>query len=256
MEEIKVVFENLRIDNVVSILKYSTTKKKWRTENKQNHIIGISLGSTALHDFGYKKFVFSRNDIIFFNQKDDYTVESYNNEESFVIHFTTTEEIDTESFCLPVSNPDDIITLLNKSKLARDQNNELKLLSYVYSLCSEIQKVYNKTYHQTDSRILTAKEYMDKNYIDTNCLDNAIKISGLTSRRFGELFRINFNATPNRYILKRKIQHSKELLTTQTLSIGKIAELCGFSDVYYFSKVFKNETGISPSKYISSEKIK
>lgn len=247
-------FENLRIDKVVTIVKYSTTQKRWRAKNRNNHIIGISLGSCALHDFGYKKFVFSRNHIIFFNQKDNYSVESYNNEEAYVIHFTTTEPIDTESFCLPVSNPEEIISLLNKSKLAKEQNNELKLLSYVYALCDEFKKIYNKTYYPKDDRILKAKEYIDNNYEKENCLDNAVKITNLTPRRFGELFRTNFNTTPNRYIIKRKIQQAKELLTLQSLNIGQIAQICGFSDVYYFSKVFKRETGISPSKYTTIEK--
>ena len=247
-------FENLRISKVLSILKYSTTRKKWRVENRQNHIIGISLGSSALHDFGYKKFVLSRNCIFFFNQKDDYSVESYNNEYCFVAHFTTNEEIDTESFCMTISNPDDFITLLNKANLAKKQNDELKLLSNLYALCSEIKKCYEKTYHPADVRIINAKEYMDNNYKDKKCLENAVRISNLTPRRFGELFRITYNVTPNRYIVKRKIQHAKELLTTQTFSVGQIAELCGFSDVYYFSKSFKKETGISANKYTQNNR--
>ena len=245
-------FENLRIDKVFSTLKYSTTKKRWKAENRTSHIIGISLGSHALHDFGYKNFVLSRNSIFFFNQKDDYIVESYNSEESYSMHFSTTEEINTESFCIQLSTtPDEIISLLDKTKLAKEQNNELSLLSYTYALFGEFWKLYNKNYSTKDDRIVKAKEYIDNNYGKENCLENAVKISNLTPRRFGELFKTNFNETPNRYIVKRKIQHAKELLKLQSLNVGQIAQICGFSDVYYFSKVFKTETGISPSKYIS-----
>ena len=38
----------------------------------------------------------------------------------------------------------------------------------------------------------------------------------------------------------------------QDLSLGEIAELSGFSDRYYFSKLFKKETGITPSQYRAS----
>lgn len=33
------------------------------------------------------------------------------------------------------------------------------------------------------------------------------------------------------------------------LSVSQIADLCGFRDIYYFSKVFKNETGLTPLQW-------
>lgn len=39
------------------------------------------------------------------------------------------------------------------------------------------------------------------------------------------------------------------MLETKSLTVIEVSELCGFSDVYYFSKVFKQVCGISPSKW-------
>jgi len=55
--------------------------------------------------------------------------------------------------------------------------------------------------------------------------------------------------TPNRYLVTRKVEYAKKLLLSKELSVTAVAELCGFSDVYYFSKVFRKETGIAPSLY-------
>lgn len=92
---------------------------------------------------------------------------------------------------------------------------------------------------------------MDCHFFEKTCLCDAVKLSGLTSRRFGELFKSNFDMTPNRYIVTRKVERAKELLHTEGLSLCEVSAICGFSDVYYFSKTFKNETGVSPSRWKS-----
>ena len=50
-------------------------------------------------------------------------------------------------------------------------------------------------------------------------------------------------------IVNKKIQKAKELLADESLSIEQIAEQTGYNDYFYFTKVFKKNTGISPSKY-------
>ena len=82
---------------------------------------------------------------------------------------------------------------------------------------------------------------------------SAIAASGVTSRRFGELFRHAFATTPNRYLITRRIERAKELLAAEGVSVTEVAELCGFSDVYYFSKVFKRETGMAPVQWNGRE---
>jgi AraC-like DNA-binding protein len=60
------------------------------------------------------------------------------------------------------------------------------------------------------------------------------------------------------YILKTRIAMAKELLCEADMSVTEISESCGFSSISYFSRTFKNETGMSPLKYKKreTEKIK
>ena len=55
--------------------------------------------------------------------------------------------------------------------------------------------------------------------------------------------------TPGRLIAKLQIQKAVELLENTTSSVGSIAEKCGFSDAFTFSKKFKKVTGFSPKEY-------
>lgn len=242
-------FSNLKVKDICSVIRYKTNLTHWKMKNRTNHIIGLKLEGTAMHDLDYKKFVLSRNCIYFFNQKDDYTVDVYEQGEAFSIHFSTFGEIDTDSFCIPLSVSHEYLTILKKAETAYKEKDNLTLLSLVYEFCAKLEQLQEKSYSPTDRRITTAKSYIDLHFNEVACLAKSILETGLTARRFGDLFKKQFDITPNKYITFCRIEYAKALLSTQEISITKIAETCGFSDVYYFSKTFKSYTGTNPSKW-------
>ena len=55
--------------------------------------------------------------------------------------------------------------------------------------------------------------------------------------------------TYNEYIINLKITEAKKLLECHDCLIGEVAEALGFTDQFYFSKVFKNAVGCTPREY-------
>ena len=55
--------------------------------------------------------------------------------------------------------------------------------------------------------------------------------------------------TVSDYIAEVKIQQAKELIESGQYLIYEIADQLGFESAYYFSKVFKKVTGMSPKNY-------
>lgn len=66
---------------------------------------------------------------------------------------------------------------------------------------------------------------------------------------FSTYFSQNFDVTFTDYLTQVRIDKAKVLLAENELNISEIASATGFSDVSYFSKVFKKIEGISPSIY-------
>lgn len=66
---------------------------------------------------------------------------------------------------------------------------------------------------------------------------------------FIRLFKGHFGLSPIKYINTVKIKKACELLLLQQDSISNIAANLGYSDLYYFSRLFKQYTGTSPSAY-------
>ena len=63
---------------------------------------------------------------------------------------------------------------------------------------------------------------------------------------------MKFQLSPIKYITKKRISYACDLLVSNKHSVSDIASMAGYSDVYYFSRVFKENTGMSPSDYKKS----
>ena len=71
-------------------------------------------------------------------------------------------------------------------------------------------------------------------------------------------FRRNFKAitgySPKEYVLRVRLRKAKELLAFTQQSITEIAKSAGFSDPYYFSRVFHCKEGVSPSRFRTQQR--
>jgi len=244
------MFSDIRIKNIEYIIQYSPQTMNFVAHDRKNHIIGIQLSGSAEHIFEDHHFVLRENCIYFFNQAEDYRVNVAEKGVAFSIHFTTYEPIAMRSFCVKVKEPGNIVRLLEKIEYQFGLKSmcSAKIMSDLYKLFSEFEDIYFKKYRANDARIQAAKEYMNLHFKEKDCILKAAELYGVSKRRFNDVFKENFQITPNQYIINNKISLARKLLASSVLAVSDIAELCGFSDVYYFSKTFKKETGQTPGE--------
>ena len=72
---------------------------------------------------------------------------------------------------------------------------------------------------------------------------------GLSPSYFSVSFKRQMGTSPNVFLNTLRVEKAKELLFTQNISIAEIAPLVGFEDPFYFSRVFKRITGMSPRQF-------
>ena len=63
------------------------------------------------------------------------------------------------------------------------------------------------------------------------------------------LFKREMGMNFSVFLKKFRISHAKRLLKTTDMKIYEVAQECGYSNSNYFTKVFKEVTGISPAEY-------
>ncbi|MFD3260413.1 helix-turn-helix domain-containing protein [Paenibacillus lentus] len=124
-----------------------------------------------------------------------------------------------------------------------------------YGFMSELARVINERQARDKRTINDIIKYVEQNYMDDlSLLDiaSAFFVSReYISRKFKQEFGINFSD----YLATYRIDKAKQLMQNPHLKIAQIAEMVGFRDVKYFSKVFKKQEGLSPKAYRSKLEV-
>ena len=126
-----------------------------------------------------------------------------------------------------------------------------KSMSILYEIINIINKSTNKYLtNESAQRLKLSLDYMRSAYLECGFdYKYMCSLSGLSYDYFKELFTRLHGMSPVKYVTYLRIEKAKELLSTCMYSVTETAKMCGFDNVYYFSKVFKAQTGISPKQY-------
>ena len=75
------------------------------------------------------------------------------------------------------------------------------------------------------------------------------ELYNMSEGHFIRQFKFYTGHTPLEYRAMKRVENAKSLLSGTDMSVTDISESLGFDDPLYFSRVFKNNTGISPREY-------
>ena len=99
-------------------------------------------------------------------------------------------------------------------------------------------------------RIQNAILYIKENPVENVQVNQLAKLCHFSVSRFHEIFLETTGFTPHQYQTSLRIKKAQQLLK-QNFTIAKIAGECGYDDPHYFSRLFKQQTGITASQYKS-----
>lgn len=108
--------------------------------------------------------------------------------------------------------------------------------------------------NRSDKLVYLAKRYINEHYTEKLTLSDIADHLRISSGHLSTTFSRYMNLTISDYIAQVKIEHAKELIDSGQYLIYEIAGQLGFDNAYYFSKVFKKVTGMSPRDYDSLHK--
>lgn len=95
--------------------------------------------------------------------------------------------------------------------------------------------------------IAMAVEYIEKNISNLETIPKIAQAVGMESHRLQEGFKRNYGITVNDYIKEYRLKKALTMLTTEDMNVSEVVYALGLSSRSYFSKIFKEKYGISPS---------
>lgn len=98
------------------------------------------------------------------------------------------------------------------------------------------------------ARLWRARFFIDEHFLRNPPIPEIAAHCNISGFYFFRSFKQAFTVTPYEYVMSKRLAHAQKLLLTNT-SLTTIAGICGFPDVFTFSKAFKKANGLSPSKF-------
>lgn len=97
-------------------------------------------------------------------------------------------------------------------------------------------------------------EYIEANYSRDISNSEIADVAGYHPYHINRLMHEYTGSTIHRYITDYRLKKAQEFLINTSFMINEISELCGFNSAYYFTHIFREKFGITPTEYRKSSK--
>lgn len=140
-----------------------------------------------------------------------------------------------------------IILFLRIFQLLQDTNDTMLLSS------TDFAHFFNE---QKSDRLRKIYEFIGKNFNRNIQIDEISDIACMSPTAFCRYFKQKTGHSFISYVNNFRLGYAKNLLNSNEYKISTIAEMCGFQDISYFNRMFKQKNNMTPTEYIQNLQYK
>lgn len=124
-----------------------------------------------------------------------------------------------------------------------------KMKAGMYDIVSMLSELCRAKKQSKFDIIMNGIAYLENNSDAELSLKKIAELCNVSTSYFRRLFREYAGVSPKEYVMNSKLEKAMLYLEYENMSIGEIAECLNFTDAAYFSKQFKQRTGMTPGEY-------
>lgn len=142
-----------------------------------------------------------------------------------------------------------ITNQLIEGKVMFEQAGSLELYSLIFSMVQQIPADAWRN-RILDTRVVKGIRHMEKNLREIRINNSTLaEIGGMSVNAYARLFKVQTGYSPRKYLLRMRTEKACNLLHHSDMTIDQVASACGFSDRYYFTRIFTRTMNVSPGLY-------
>ncbi len=207
---------------------------------------------------GSQSVIFDKDHVVIIPQNASYATYPKQFGRTHMIEFTCADDFVydfSRMYCYRLQNPIIVGKLFSDAERIwtfKETAYYNRTLSVTYQIFAELEKSVSRPYlnRRLYEPLRRAQEYLEANYSNPELNVSALaEISELSPSYFRKLFLQFYKCSPGRYLQTIRMEKAKDLLSSGSCTVGEVAELVGYANIYYFSNAFKKAVGCSPSEY-------
>lgn len=148
--------------------------------------------------------------------------------------------------------------MINELQMCKENYAEM-LEMYLRQIFIMLQRYFSNTLKTDNTHVIEeidkATLYFNEHYSENISIDEYAQNNHVSVSWFIRNFKHCTGSTPMQYILSKRIYNAEILLQDSSYNVTEIAEIVGYDNPLYFSRIFKKVKGLSPSEYRKSIKM-
>jgi AraC family transcriptional regulator len=139
------------------------------------------------------------------------------------------------------------------------QDPSLDHAGYVDTLCElvsfELKRVLSVEVPALKQGGLTARQvrlvtdHMDAHLLEKVTVADLASLVGLTRFHFIRAFKETVGLPPHQFMIRKRIDRAKDILSQSSLPIGEVAGRTGFGGTQQLTRAFRQHVGVTPTRF-------
>ena len=247
MHKTKSILENAVITDVLETnTVYSPKGRKVSIHERECYGLSFCIdGGRIVYTQDGERFIEDKANAVLLPQNGTYSLSGEADGTFPVLNFFSLSPLSEKIAVLEVTNTEFLLSCYEEiRRLLASGGNRAKILSLFYEILGAL------TEKETSDLLSPALAYLEMHLADPKLsnehLASAASVSEVYFRR---LFKQRFGSSPKQYILHRRLQRAKQLLSEGRMSVRALAADCGFENESHFCRYFKESFGMTPGEY-------
>ena len=238
----------------------------WRPKGRKDfQLLYIATGKAHFH-FNGKEEIVTAGHMVLYRPKEPQKYEYYGDDqtEAYWVHFTGGNVTNIlRSYGFPdnknifycgshIEYQGIFRNMIYELQMCKE-NYEQMLEMYLKQIFIMLQRSFLSQLKPDNTYVIEeidkATLYFNEHYSENISIDEYAQNNHVSVSWFIRNFKQYTGFTPMQYILSKRLYNAEILLQNTDYNVTEIAEIIGYDNPLYFSRIFKKAKGISPSEY-------
>ncbi len=251
------MLNNLSKPDIIGVISGASTSRA-TINNRPSHTLIFKANGESIYYLRNKAVRLSPGTVLFVPEEESYSFEKISDGESIyrLINFHG-EIYSPHPHLFTSASPDAVESILKQMeriwRFDGTEGGRYELLSLFYKLISLLVRSEQTEYQTVEQkrRIDPAMDFLEAHLFDSDLrTDSLHKLCSMSAPTFRRIFASRFGTSPRKYINAQRLSQAKAILESgEYKNLSEVARSVGYDDPLYFSRLFKEFYGSSPSNF-------